>query len=404
MDASRQPSAFHQSFTEKVDHVIDKVLMNAVKAGFKGHDPYDILKSPIPFRSLGTFAAAVATQLHKRNPVNLRPLLGIKKDVNPKAIGLLLDAVCGLQKIRPNHDYSDILKSLTDLAEQTVSRGYHGACWGYDFGWASPGKYLPPFAPSGVVTSFVVKGLFSHYQLTNDLRSAQLVESAADFVLNDLKQSTDETGTAISYTPFKQDICFNASLLAATVMARAFSISGKEKLKSLALDSVRYVVARQKEDGRWNYSIDPVSGREREQVDFHQGYVIDSLQSISELTGIWSEGTEVAVLNGLDFYRMKQFTLEGKSIWRYPKKHPVDIHNQAQGIITFSRAAKCFKDSVYKDFALRVAEWTITEMYDDAGGHFHYRKYPFFSNRIPYLRWADAWMLLALVELRNDNL
>jgi UDP-N-acetylglucosamine 2-epimerase len=54
-------------------------------AGFKGYDPYDALNSPVlrflSFRR--KFLRIAFIQLLKRLPVNLRPLLLVKKDYNP---------------------------------------------------------------------------------------------------------------------------------------------------------------------------------------------------------------------------------------------------------------------------------------------------------------------------------
>ncbi|MFM7727281.1 MAG: hypothetical protein ACKO7B_11305, partial [Flavobacteriales bacterium] len=207
------------------------------------------------------------------------------------------------QQLHPERDYRKTLSQLFELAESSVSKGFSGACWGYDFAWASPGKYLPPFAPSGVVTAFMVKGLHRYFLVTGDPRARRLIESAATFVQQDLQRTTDATGIAISYTPFKRDICYNASLLAADILARTYSMTGEEQLLKLSHAASQYVIARQQPDGRWNYSLDESSGREREQVDFHQGYVIDALQSVAELTGSVPAGTAEAVRKGLDFYQ-----------------------------------------------------------------------------------------------------
>ncbi|MDP2059172.1 MAG: delta-aminolevulinic acid dehydratase, partial [Flavobacteriaceae bacterium] len=59
---------------------------------FKGYDPYDTLNSPIPFHWLGKWGPVLAIQFQKRNPFNIRKLLGIKKAHNPKAMGLFLHA------------------------------------------------------------------------------------------------------------------------------------------------------------------------------------------------------------------------------------------------------------------------------------------------------------------------
>jgi hypothetical protein len=48
--------------------------------------------------------------------------------------------------------------------------------------------------------------------------------------------------------------------------------------------------------------------------------------------------------------------------------------------------------------AERVALWTIQNL-QDPSGFFHYQIRRFFRNRIPYMRWGQAWMQRALTEL-----
>jgi hypothetical protein len=74
----------------------------------------------------------------------------------------------------------------------------------------------------------------------------------------------------------------------------------------------------------------------------------------------------------------------------------VDIHNQAQGIITFSRLKEYGEE--YSSFAGRIAGWTIGQMQNDIG-YFYYQVHPNYKIRIPYIRWSQAWMLLALLTL-----
>ncbi|HEX9659475.1 MAG TPA: hypothetical protein VGA18_04205, partial [Rhodothermales bacterium] len=57
---------------------------------FRGYDPYDTLTGSIDFRRFGKWAPIGAIQVQKRNPVNLRPALGIEKAYNPKGMGLFL--------------------------------------------------------------------------------------------------------------------------------------------------------------------------------------------------------------------------------------------------------------------------------------------------------------------------
>ena len=60
-----------------------------------GYDPYDGLNSPVAtlLRPGGRLPRTLLTQIVKRSPVNIRPLLGIKKGLNAKGLALAARAV-----------------------------------------------------------------------------------------------------------------------------------------------------------------------------------------------------------------------------------------------------------------------------------------------------------------------
>ena len=71
-----------------IKHRFSQLQTYIESQAFKGYDPYDTLNSPLPFHCLGKWGPVLAIQFQKRNPFNIRKLLGIKKEYNPKAIGL----------------------------------------------------------------------------------------------------------------------------------------------------------------------------------------------------------------------------------------------------------------------------------------------------------------------------
>jgi hypothetical protein len=78
------------------------------------------------------------------------------------------------------------------------------------------------------------------------------------------------------------------------------------------------------------------------------------------------------------------------------KFFPTDIHHFAQGILTFSCLNKIDNSGIH--FAHVITAWTLGNMYSSQG-YFNFRKGRSFVNRIDYIRWAQAWMLLALSEI-----
>jgi rhamnogalacturonyl hydrolase YesR len=289
---------------------------------------------------------------------------------------------------------------LFDWLCQNYSKGYSGYCWGYNFDWANPVKYLKAYSPSIIVTGFIAKGIFEYYKATQDKKALDILKSICDFILQDLPVTEFENGICFSYTTIMKDCCYNANMIGAEILAKTYSITKETIFMEKAKKAVDFTVKKQHENGKWNYSLDLETDQERVQIDFHQGYVLESLSEFIKYSQIEDEKYNAALIKGLQFYMNEQFFDTGRSKWRIPKVWPVDIHNQTQGIITFSKLA--YLNSDYRDFALQTARWTIENMQDKAG-YFYYQKHKFFTNKIPYMRWAQAWMMLALSTLSSTE-
>ena len=384
---------------ETQHRVLHQLRTYLEKESYKGYDPYDTLTSPLPFHWLGKWGPVIAIQVQKRNPINIRPLLGIKKATNPKAIGLLLHGY-SIMAQREGEQWKSTADELFNWLLENPSEGYQGISWGYPFDWASPVKYLKAYEPNIVATAFAARGIQAYYELTKDERAKDCLLKICTFIENHLEKTETEKGLAISYTPIARDCCYNASLLAAEVLAMGWQLSREGSYASQAQGALDLVVNRQFEDGHWNYSQDLKSGKERVQIDFHQGYVLESIHYITTALDLKDAKYTQAIDQGLDYYRTVQFTDEGRSMWRIPKEWPVDIHQQAQGILTFARLSHYRED--YLEFAHKVANWTLEHMWSKKG-YFYFRKGPGWTNKIAYMRWGQAWMFLALNELLSTQ-
>lgn len=384
-----------------INQSLNKLISYIEDEEYRGYDPYDILNSFIPFSLFGKYGQSIAIQAGKRIPYNFRPLIGIKKEYNPKGIGLLLNGYSILYKMQQKSEYLEKAQLLFKLLKELANPGYSGYCWGYNFVWANPVKKLPKYYPSVVVTSFVIKGIYEYYNITNDEEAIDLIKSASKYILNDIPVTKNENGICFSYTDIIKDTCYNASLLAAEVLAINYALTGNIELKERALSAVNFVIAYQKDDGRWNYSIDLNSNKEDEQIDFHQGFVIESIRNILMLTKITDSKYRDSILKGAKFYYFEQ-VVDGIILkYRWPKIYPIDIHNQAQAIITFSNLT--IYDEKYMEYAKSILIWTIKNMQNKENGSFYYRKRKYFENKTPFMRWGQAWMLMAFSALLKNS-
>lgn len=387
-------------YKNEIEKVIEALINYIEKEQFKGYDPYDTLNSWLPFHWFGKLGQALAIQIQKLNPINIRLLMGIKRDYNPKGLGLLLQSYCLLYEKTNKVEYINLCDSLFKQLLALRSPDYNNYCWGYNFVWASTQKVLPKYYPSIVVTSFVGIGIFKYYVLTKNEVALQVLKSIQNYIMEDIPLTTTDEGVCFSYTDYEVDCCYNASMLGVEILSMIYSITKEEKIKKVVEKAVNFVLAHQHPTGKWNYSMDLKTQKEREQIDFHQGFVLVSLYHCMKYAMINNEQLRKSIEKGLHYYKTVQFFDNGQSLWRVPKSYPVDIHNQAQGIITFSLLKEFNKE--YFAFACKIVDWTIHNMQDNKG-YFYYRKFKYYINKIPYIRWSQAWMLLALITYINNS-
>jgi hypothetical protein len=370
---------------------------------FKGYDPYDGLTSPF-FRSLpginkNRFARLVWIQGFKKSPVNFRPLFGIRKEYNPKALGLFLSSYVALYKSESRKEYLEKINFFAEKILELATPGYSGQCWGYNFDWESRAFFLPKYTPTIVVSSFVANALLDAYEVIPDERFLIAARSTCDFILKDLNRSFDDKGNYIlSYSKFDNSSVFNASLLGSRLLARVSSLTGETELAMEAKKSVEFICNCQKPDGAWSYGKLPF----HQWIDnFHTGF---NLECISDYMKYSGDNSYTANLEkGLEYYLNTFFTSEGVSKYYNTSVYPVDIHAPAQLVVTMCKMGR-FADN--RELIDRVLDWTIDNM-QSRKGYFYYQVSKHYTVKIPYMRWSQAWifygMSIYLFSVKSDR-
>ena len=178
------------------------------------------------------------------------------------------------------------------------------------------------------------------------------------------------------------------------MLARLYYLTNDEYFKNLAKKNIKFTLDYQRKDGSWPFRIYD-DGKFKEQIDFHQGFILYSLYKYLELTGDMDNSFHNALKKGINFY-LTQFNECGKSFYRFPRSSPADIHYQGTGIFVLSELSEYIPDLL--SVSEKIAQWTIQNMFDKKG-YFYYRKYRFFMDKTSYIRWGQAWMLLGLSNL-----
>lgn len=367
---------------------------------YQGYSKYDALSSPLlSGLSLGNkYLRLVYTQAVMRAPVNLRPLLLVPKEKNPKGIGLFAHAYCNLYELAQNPaDREQAQYCLDWLLEHPSPGDYAGPCWGYNFAWQTPGFYVPRHAPNMVVSAVVGQAFVRAFEVFGKQRYLDTARGVIEFIRHDLHALQDENGLRYySYTPFDDWRVINVSAFAAALMSRVYEHTGESGLIEEAHELTHFVVDKQTDYGAWYYT-DPPEKSPLTHDNYHTGYILDAVLQYIQTSG--DEQWLSSYKRGLEFYAQKLFLNDGTPKFLYDRTYPIDIHGAAQGIISFSWAAQL--DPRYREKAIQIARWADKNMQAD-DGHFYYQRTRFFTKRFSLMRWAQGWMCLALSMLSTS--
>jgi hypothetical protein len=370
----------------------DQLFSWCQQRDFAGHDPFDALNSRL-FQATplaqSRNARFIWTQVVKRSPADPRALIRVPAERNAKGIALFtLAQVANHRRLKTAESEAAVRDFLDGLRSMKID-GYSGACWGYNFDWQSRNFFAPRNSPTIVPTAFAARALIEA-GLHREARSV------CEFIMKDLPRTVDtESEICFSYAPNTGTRIFNASLLAAEVLASVGKQTGETKLIELADRAARYVVNNQQPDGSWSYGTDP----KQSWIDnFHTAYVLFSLKRIIEVSSRKQE-FQSALERGYHYWKNTFFLADGWPKYYDHDLYPADAHAAASAIVTFLEFRELDNDTL--KLAQNVATWTIQNL-RDSRGFFYYQRRRFYTVRKPYMRWTQAWMLYALSRLLEE--
>jgi hypothetical protein len=375
-----------------------RLLAYCLANDWAGYDPYDALNSRL-FTALPVLQSRlprlVLTQILKRSPINLRGLLRIPKTQNPKGIALFLSALLKAPELCIG-EHADLVDSLTEKLVMLRSTGTSYWSWGYSFPWQTRSMVVPRGTPNLVCTTFVAAALLDLYEYRRESRWLEMAVSAAEYVLNDLYWSDGSSIAGFGYPlPSARNQVHNANFLAAALLCRVYQHTGDSRFLDPALKAARYSAAKQHADGSWAYG----EGSSQQWIDnFHTGFNLGALRQIQ--AGADTNEFEKNIRRGFDFYRAHFFREDGAPRYFHDRTYPIDIHCVAQSIITLVEFQDLDADNI--TLADSVFRWAMAQMWDPRG-FFYYRVLRSCTIRTSYMRWSQAWMLLALAVLQRES-
>lgn len=373
----------HQQRVEAIWRALDKYCHSADYAGW---DPFDGLNSRL-FRltPLAKVAALrlIWLQVLKRSPLNLRALLLVPKVQNAFGVALFARSY----GMRGESERAAVLaeRLLTLRCDPAV---WGAGAWGYPFDWQARAFHVPSGVPNIVCTAYAVRAIADHRR--GDAPSGEeIAVAASEFAERHLLRRASNGRLFIGYVPGSDAMVHNANLWGAYVLLKGWQ-AGTERFRAMAEEAIDYTLKAQREDGSWWYG----ERHHHAFVDgFHTGYNIEALDLCRRMLG--ASGYDGAVARALEFYREALFDHDGAPRYYAHTRWPIDCENAAQAVLTLLDVDPTPAQGA---LATRVLAWTLDHMWLPERGHFIYQRHRRYANRIPYMRWTQAWMHLALAR------
>jgi hypothetical protein len=366
---------------------------------YASYDIYDGLAGVFPW-SLAKhqhLAARVVTQVVKSSPLNLRPLLGIRPHVLAKSLSDLASAAWLRHRAGIDPAAAAQGRALLDRLRADVRPGYAGPCWGLPYAYAS--RFVDSRAgdPNLFWTINAAIAFVEAWELEGRRADLDTARGTLEFIQRDLGVVDEgEDGVWFRYFAGHTACVYNVAALCGALCRRVAHHTGESALDTLGARALRFVVRNQNPDGSWFYARGP---RGRWIDGFHTAYVLESLQEAVLLHG--DRDTEPALRRGVEFYTRALFDADAMPRYTAASRYPLDVQNAAQAIQTLARLA--WLDTAHRDAAERTAQAVIAQLFHFtvAGerGYFIASRGRVFANRVPFVRWGQAPMLLALDQL-----
>ena len=378
-------------FTQ-AEKVLDQHFRYLQRCEFRGWDVFDGLNSHLFQKtplSNSRRARIAWIQLFKQSPLNFRGLAGVPHGDNPKALALFISGLVTLSREKYIVEDDHQIKNLLDRLRSLCTRGYLGKGWGYNFFWQARVFTVPAFKPNMVVSSFVGHALLDLYEYYADEAFLQEALDVSEFILHHCILSESLDTLCFSYIPDEDAVVHNVNLLGAAYLARLYALTGEAMLRNKAEKSVRFSVNAQREDGAWVYG----GHRYHQWVDnFHTGYNLTAVFQYQQHCS--DRQFENFLTRGLHYHIRHHYTQSYIPKYSNVSLYPIDIHCYAQAILSAVVLRDYWPD--VDIFLENIVGNAITEMFDAEKHFFYYQKNRFYTNRVPYIRWSQAWMFLAL--------
>ena len=379
--------------------------------GWAGWDPYDVYDNRIGMwmAKRENIAQRIVSGLTSRAndffPLPLRKVLRVKPQINAKAMGLF---AAGFLQLEASENAPRLINGEPGympcfrwLENHKVIR-FGGCGWGYPFDWRSR-ILIPKNTPTVVNSAIIGDAYWLKYKYHGDREALSQCENICHFIVNGLNRSghKHDGSFCFSYTPVDKFQVHNANLFGAEFLIRIGMETRRDDWVETGLSAANFSLSEIREDGTLNYwSNEQAKGLQQD--TYHSGFEIRALNSIACLTGI-KEFRQAADKYFRTWLR-DFFSKDGVPCFSRAQTDVIEVHSCAEALLC---AAKMFEAGNFsrelflkhvKGVLSAVSKLWVKKAPDK--GYFASKRYNQLGFNIkvdiPYIRWGQAWMFLAL--------
>jgi hypothetical protein len=386
-----------------VSDALERLISWIDQNGWAGWDPYDIKgKKSVLWITAKSHSSRIFIYLREllfeffyQFPVTSRRIFGVKKSINPKAMGLFSSSFLLLYAITKNEKMLSRATACLDWLKSNQVVPESGIGWGYPFDWYSR-ELIPANTPNGIVTTTAGEAFWQFYRQTGEKEYLNTCVDIADFLIDLPLDRIGENKICFSYTPLFINHVHNLNLFIAEFLLKVGSEINNVNFLKMSELAINYTLDDQREDGSFDYNGPPEEPQNF--IDhYHTGFVLRMLHSIWKMSG--RQDVKRAMDKCYSHY-IDNFFEHGRIPKFLPdRKYRIDIHSCAEAIYCISSLSETYPE--HSGVADDVCAWTLENL-QDPSGHFYYaiQKSRFtgraYISRIPYIRWAQAWMLRSM--------
>lgn len=365
------------------------------KNNYEGNDLFDGLNSKLfknTFLYKSRFFRLALIQFCKLCPINFRKVFLVPKGFNPKAGALFLLGNLNMFKATADEKYKTEAENLFQRLKDCSKKRDKRVSWGYNFDWQARAFFVPEGTPNTVTSVYVGRALLEFYNVFNNKEALILAMQIKDFLLNEMIIFENEEKLCFGYIPNENAEVHNANLLAASFLSDINTYEDSADLKNKIIKAVKFSISDINEDGSWPYGTKPFH---RWIDNFHTAFNIESLINIqrnlktNEYNDLLEKITEYYLNNLFDENNIPKYYSN--------KLYPIDIHVLAEVLIAAEKLKEsklsCNKEKLS---SIKKTVLNLSKDFQDKKGFFYFRKNKHNWNKIPYIRWAQAWMFYAL--------